>query len=240
MSSIQDPAKSNSTVKFAAVILLVIGVIAAGTFFIISKSPSKPSQAASAYNKVTTDIKVDYKDGQFTLSSDNTRKDTPHADLYEDYACPHCAELSKATDEAMIDAIENGDLTVTIKTLAFLDRKDVSHSAPSMAGAIAAAETGDADMYWNYRNFMMLNQETVYKTWQSSLPDSLREAGFDESIIKAGESKDAVDKARNLASDNQRQLEKIGDVATPTVVVDGKQIPGDKLSNWVEEAKESK
>ena len=83
-------------------------------------------------------MSMEYNDGAITLKSESAKKGTPEVDLYEDFACPHCAELAEATDGDMQKAIEDGKLIVHVRTLNFLDGKDIENQEGYSTKAAAA------------------------------------------------------------------------------------------------------
>ena len=124
MAKVTNPnSKGNSGFFWAVGVLLVIAAVVIG-YIVMSGKDAKSDKIAENAVDVTMETSVD-DNGVVTLKSASAKKDAPEVDLYEDFSCPHCAELAEGSDKAMKEAIENGELVVNIHTLNFLDLRGV-------------------------------------------------------------------------------------------------------------------
>lgn len=234
MAKIKDPTKTNSSAKFITGIIALIAVIGIAVAIIVTRSPSKIDQALDAYNiEENVNFNVEYDNGVVTLAANNTDDNTPHADLFEDYSCQYCKQLNEETGDDLLNALNNGDITVSIYDLTFLDDQGATHSTQSFAGAIAAAETGDATDYWNYRKFMYTNMDTVYGQWNGDLPEALTNAGFDPTIGEAGNDDAMLERADKESEENRKVLEDVDQVSTPAVIYNGERLDQNYQPDWV-------
>ncbi|MBV7292454.1 DsbA family protein [Corynebacterium sp. TAE3-ERU16] len=241
---IKSPNEKGHGFLWALVAVLVVAVIVIG--YIITSSDGE-KQAANGTSTTGTeteaveieagqteavDFNVDLHDGYITLSADSADADTPTVDLYEDYSCPHCAELAEATDAEMKDAVTAGDLVVNIHPLNFVAGGDEGHSTRAGTAAMVVAGSGDAELYWNYRKALLENQRKIFDRWTyATFADAAVRLGADDELaekIRTGGEQGEFEKA---ASANAEKLkEQTGKVSSPRIIRDGKDVD---LNNWV-------
>ncbi len=183
MSKVTDPnAKGGNGFIWGVGVLLVIIAVVIGYIVWNGK------QSDDGIEDVN--MTMEYTDGAITLKGENATDDTPEVDLYEDYSCPHCAELAQATDGKMKQAIEDGKLIVHVRTLNFLDGEDIENQEGYSTKAAAAmselAKSGDIKTYWNLRDYMLQNQQKVAISWDiKDIADAAREFGADDDVVAA-------------------------------------------------------
>lgn len=231
-AKVSDPNKKGGAgFLWGIVALLVIVAIVIG-YIVIN------GQRGRAAEIEDVNFNVAFEDDAVVMSSDSATADTPQVDLYEDFSCPHCSDLSIETSDDMKNAVEAGDLIVNIRQLNFLDGNDPStnegHSTMTVAAITPLAEAGDAKAWWNVHKVVMQDQQRVYNNWSADdIADLAAEAGADS---------EAVDEVRNselstgqeIATANYELLEsQTGSVSSPRVVIDGEDIPDEELNNWV-------
>lgn len=69
--------------------------------------------------------------------------------IYVDYSCPHCALFEQTNGEMLTGLIENGEATVEIVPLAFLDRSSGgSYYSSRASGAMACLAEAQPDAAW--------------------------------------------------------------------------------------------
>ena len=239
MSKVSDPnAKGGNGFIWGVGVLLVIIAVVIGYIVWNGK------QSDDGIEDVN--MTMEYSDGAITLKGENATDDTPEVDLYEDYSCPHCAELAAATDGDMKQAIEDGKLIVHVRTLNFLDGKDIEgqdgYSTKAAAAMSELAKSGDVKTYWNLRDFLMQNQQSVANKWETGdIADQAKELGADDDVVDSIKDVD-VKQGNKVAKTNYDKLDKeTGTVSSPRIVKDGKDVPSEKdkkagknLGDWVE------
>ena len=239
MSKVSDPnAKGGNGFIWGVGVLLVIIAVVIGYIVWNGK------QSDDGIEDVN--MTMEYSDGAITLKGENATDDTPEVDLYEDYSCPHCAELAQATDGKMKQAIEDGKLIVHVRTLNFLDGEDIENQEGYSTKAAAAmselAKSGDVKTYWNLRDFLMQNQQSVANKWETGdIADQAKELGAEGDVVDSMKNVD-IKQGNKVAKTNYDKLDKeTGTVSSPRIVKDGKDVPSEKdqkagknLGDWVE------
>ena len=239
MSKVSDPnAKGGNGFIWGVGVLLVIIAVVIGYIVWNGK------QSDDGIEDVN--MTMEYSDGAITLKGENATDDTPEVDLYEDYSCPHCAELAQATDGKMKQAIEDGKLVVHIRTLNFLDGREIEtqegYSTKAVAAMSELAKSGDVKTYWNLRDFLMQNQQSVANTWETGdIADQAKELGAEDDVVESIKNVD-IKQGNKVAKTNYDKLDKeTGTVSSPRIVKDGKDVPSEKdqkagknLGDWVE------
>lgn len=239
MSKVSDPnAKGGNGFIWGVGVLLVIIAVVIGYIVWNGK------QSDDGIEDVN--MTMEYSDGAITLKGENATDDTPEVDLYEDYSCPHCAELAAATDGDMKQAIEDGKLIVHVRTLNFLDGKDIEgqdgYSTKAAAAMSELAKSGDVKTYWNLRDFLMQNQQSVANKWETGdIADQAKELGAEDDVVESMKDVD-IKQGNKVAKTNYDKLDKeTGSVSSPRIVQNGKDVPSEKdqkagknLGDWVE------
>ena len=239
MSKVSDPnAKGGNGFIWGVGVLLVIIAVVIGYIVWNGK------QSDDGIEDVN--MTMECSDGAITLKGENATDDTPEVDLYEDYSCPHCAELAAATDGDMKQAIEDGKLIVHVRTLNFLDGKDIEgqdgYSTKAAAAMSELAKSGDVKTYWNLRDFLMQNQQSVANKWETGdIADQAKELGAEDDVVESMKDVD-IKQGNKVAKTNYDKLDKeTGSVSSPRIVQNGKDVPSEKdqkagknLGDWVE------
>ena len=239
MSKVSDPnAKSGNGFIWGVGVLLVIIAVVIGYIVWNGKQ-------ANEIEVQDVNMSMDYKDNAITLKSDAADDDTPEVDLYEDFSCPHCADLAENTDEEMKQAIEDGKLVVHVRTLNFLDGQDVEnedgYSTKAAAAMSELAKSGDVKTYWNLRDYMMKNQQSIATKWGTEdIADQAKELGAEDDVVDSIKNVD-IEQGNKVGKANSDKLKKETDsVSSPRVVQNGKDIPdedsGQSLNDWVDVA----
>ncbi len=123
-TKVSDPnAKGSSGFLWAVGVLLVIVAVVIG--FIVWKGQGAKTEALGDMPTEETSMNMEYDDNAVVLKAADAKKDATEVELYEDYSCPHCGDLAIASDGDMKTAIEEGKLIVHVRTLNFLDGRDI-------------------------------------------------------------------------------------------------------------------
>lgn len=248
MAKVTNPnSKGNSGFFWAVGVLLVIAAVVIG-YIVMSGKDAKSDKIAENTVDVTMETSVD-DNGVVTLKSASAKKDAPEVDLYEDFSCPHCAELAEGSDKAMKEAIENGELVVNIHTLNFLDLRGVDlekfisdesvklegHSSKAASAMDIIARSGDAKAYWNMRAYLFENLQSVGSWDFDDFAEAAKGFGADDDVIKKIKNAN-VDAGNENGRANAKKLkDTTGSVSSPRVLKNGKDIdpPKDRpLTQW--------
>lgn len=239
MSKVSDPnAKSGNGFIWGVGVLLVIIAVVIG--YIVWNG-----KRANEIEVQEVNMSMDYKDNAVTLKSDAADDDTPEVDLYEDFSCSHCADLAISTDADMKQAIEDGKLVVHVRTLNFLDGRDIEnedgYSTKAAAAMSELAKSGDVKTYWNLRDYMMQNQQSVATQWDiEDIAEQAKELGAEDDVVDSLKNLD-IKQGNKVAKANYDKLNKAtGSVSSPRIIQNGKDIPdresGKTLNDWVDVA----
>lgn len=239
MSKVSDPnAKSGNGFIWGVGVLLVIIAVVIG--YIVWNG-----KRANEIEVQEVNMSMDYKDNAVTLKSDAADDDTPEVDLYEDFSCSHCADLAISTDADMKQAIEDGKLVVHVRTLNFLDGRDIEnedgYSTKAAAAMSELAKSGDVKTYWNLRDYMMQNQQSVATQWDiEDIAEQAKELGAEDDVVDSLKNVD-IKQGNKVAKANYDKLNKAtGSVSSPRIIQNGKDIPdresGKTLNDWVDVA----
>ncbi|MFP7366640.1 DsbA family protein [Corynebacterium callunae] len=234
-NKVQNPTQGGSkNFLWALVAIVVIAIVVVG-FIVVNGQGNKAALFADREFQDTT-MTMEVSEDSITLSSPDAKADAEIVQLYEDYSCPHCAELAEATDAEMKSEIEAGNLIVEIKPLNFLDRDNIDgHSTHSLAAALAVADTNDAQMYWNFRTFLLEEQDEIANIWSDEdFADALEAKGVDSATVETVRNSDNVQRAYDLGTANGEELtETTGSLSSPRVLQDGKDVDVADISQWI-------
>lgn len=231
-NSVKNPNQSGKGFMWAIIAVVVIAIVVIAGIVISNKG-------GKSRDWEDVSFQAELVDGRVHLTSDNIGEDTPKARVYEDFMCPHCADLALADGPALKDAVEKGDLDVEVAPLGFMDQfqdptNTTGPSHQALAAVLAALEEGGAADFWNLRALLMENQTTV-RGWNSSdLANAAKDLGVEGAVVDAIESEKYLDKAAEVAKSNAEVLQAdTGEVSSPRVFIDGEEI---QISNdWVEQ-----
>lgn len=233
---IQNPTEKSNGFLWALLALLV--VVVAVVAYVVVQGKAHQANKYADYDKESVSFTGSVTDSAIVLKAVNAKKDAKKIDFYEDFSCPHCAELGEVTDGPMKKAIENGDIVVNLRILNFLDRDgDDGNSTKAGAAALAVAQSGDWETYWNYRALLMKEQKTIYGQWDDNeFADVAKSLGAADEVAQKIREGGAKEDFRKFAEANSKKLEKDGgSVSSPRVFIDGKEVKNG-IETWVEQA----
>ncbi|AIG64619.1 hypothetical protein CATYP_08585 [Corynebacterium atypicum] len=235
-STVKSPNQQSNGFVWAVVAIIVAAVAVIGYIIYVNRDTGEVE-----VNPVPTAMSQTVEDDAFKLVADDDGKRdeaTPQVELYEDYLCPHCAELAKADEEELRAAIEAGDIDLKVRTMTFMDRgRADGQSHHFAAAAYAVAEAGDAHLYWNFRQYLMEHQRDVYQKWgDKELANLARSLDAPDSVVDKIAEGAYLDKAREHSEANEARLRDTDEgVSSPRIFVNGKEVP--LKADWVTQAK---
>lgn len=210
-----------------AVVLVGVAVVA----YIILNHQHKEAEAVKDSMEPVS-MTVTATDSGIQLRSTTPNPDAKNVNLFEDFSCPHCAELAEATDADMRKQIEAGALNVTIHPLNFLDGK-VHHSSLAGSATLALAKEGNAEAYWNFRKMLFEKQREIYNEWKADdFANAAKDMGASSATVKAIKDGSDLDAFRAMAAQDAKTLQGIaGGVSSPVVTTDDKVVDIFKADN---------
>lgn len=235
-SPVSNPNQRSRGFLWALIALVVVVVSVVGYVVYQGEQARKPHFEAS---QDAVNFEVSYADNVIEMKSPNAKKDAKVVEFYEDYSCPHCAELAEKTDGEMKNLIESGDIVVHIRSLNFLDGEDASEGNSTRAGTVAylVARSGEAAQYWNLRAAMFAQQSKIYGKWKlEDFATAAEGLGVDSKVRDEINAGDGAAEFVNIARANYAKLkEETGQVSSPRVFVDGKEV--DSAFDWLDQVK---
>ncbi|MHA2789743.1 DsbA family protein [Corynebacterium sp. S7] len=234
---VQNPnEKGNTAFLWTIIAVIVIAAVAVGLIVFNGRSDKAAAVAENMTDVNGVSMSFNKDAGIVTLEAENANASVPSAELFEDFSCHYCAQLSADTDTQMLQEIEGGNLAVDIRPLTFLDRGAEGNSTHALAAALATADSGDAKLYWNFREYLMANQQQIYNSWNGDDYANLAEQfGADSETVKAIRDGAYTDDATRIGQGNADYLnEKTGEVSSPRVLVDGKDVDVPQINQWID------
>lgn len=231
---------SNKGFLIGIIAIIVIAVVVGG-IFVKKNLDAKEPGANMPQQDVSFDVSLE--NGAIVAASPKVAKDAPTVEIYEDFSCPHCADLAQADEKDVLKALNDGKVKVEYRILNFLDDGNAGSSSRIGAAAIALAEQDDAKGFWNLQQYMFENQADVARNWDNEdLSKAVAAYTDDQSVIDAVKNGDAEKSAAKHFKANYDKLNKVdGKVSTPRLFVDGKEIPVPQdpqtreMKSWVPE-----
>ncbi|MBP3088139.1 hypothetical protein EML15_03095 [Corynebacterium sp. sy017] len=248
-SKVKNPNEKSHGFVWAIVALLVV-IIAVVAYIVIDGK--KANSERIAQNTESVGFNVSFADNAVVLKSDKAAADAKNVEVYEDFACPHCADLATATDEAMKKAIEDGKIIVHIRSLNFLDGMAESkpgrealttingHATKAGTAAYVVAKAQEGDAYWNFRKYLLENQSDIYGSVdEEQLSKLAADYGASSDVVKTIKSGSEKESYRKVALANYDTLDKEHDgVSSPRIFINGEEYTGEngRMEGWVEAA----
>lgn len=240
---VQNPNdKSGAGFIWALVAIIAIAALVIGLIFFNGRSQRS---AAMAERVVPVDnLEVSYTQGDnfYTLAARDGDTAQP-VDLFEDFSCPHCADLAKTTDADALEKLQAGDLAVNVHPMVFLDGQGgqytPGHSTRALAAALALASHGEAQALWNLRAMLFEDQQSMYNNVDNDdLADRAKDLGASDEAVQDIRDGRFDETAQEIGKANlDYQNEKTGQAFTPRVMRDGQDVvEGQEINNWVEAA----
>ncbi|QLQ11120.1 MAG: thioredoxin domain-containing protein [Nocardioidaceae bacterium] len=147
--------------------------------------------------------------------------------IFEDFMCPVCGQLEALTRDFLEPAVDNGDVHVIYRPVAFLDRysNGTKYSTRSVNALAAVLDQSGPEVAAAFHDLLFDNQpqEGTDGLSDEKLIDLAVEAGADRDTISAAIEDRAFGQWVVNATD---QASKDGVTGTPTVEIDGERAEG--------------
>jgi protein-disulfide isomerase len=221
----QGPSKIIIGGVVAAVV--IIGVVIA---VILGSSTGAGSGGTGASGSSALPAGATGTGGGIVANAATAKPGAPTLDLYEDFQCPICGQLEKLFGPQISTMAKSGDVKLVVHMMSFLDNN--LHNDASVRSAAAAACAADAGKFLDYHGVVYANQPS--KEGQGYTDDQLRQfaskAGLSGAALTAWD-KCFTDKTHlGYAQDVETAAEKAGVFGTPTLKLNGKDLPLQNLS----------
>ncbi|WP_297851435.1 thioredoxin domain-containing protein [uncultured Corynebacterium sp.] len=236
-TTVSNPASSgNKGFWIALGALLAIGALVIG--LIVYNGRGAQSERIAEKTQPVEGVTMTLADNTIELAGESS-EGAKEAAIYEDFSCSYCADLAEKTDDQMLEKIQAGELTVKIHPMVFLDgtgeRYSKGHSTRATAAVLALADKGEVEAYWNLRKALLEEQQSLYGSADANtLADMAKDFGASGDAVNAIRSGEYEDKAKEIGEANEADLqEKTGELSSPRVLVDGKDVESNPLENWI-------
>ena len=145
-----------------------------------------------------------------------------NVDIYEDFMCPICHQFEQQSGATLTQLVTAGKVTVRYHPIAILDDKSngTKYSTRAAGAAAAAAESGKFDAY-HKALFENQPEEGSNGLDNAKLVELGKAAGLGDSFASAVND----GKYDSWATKVTDEASKRGVTGTPTVLVNGKQVP---------------
>lgn len=222
---------------WAILALLLVGALVIG--LIIYNGRGALADRIAENVEPVDGVNMELTDNTITLSGENS-ENAKEASIYEDFTCHYCADLATKTDDQMLEKIKSGELKVHIHPMVFLDgtgaKYSVGDSTNLLAAALTLADKGETEAYWNLRKALLEEQQSLGGVTPDQLADMAKSVGASKDAVNAIRDGEYVDKATELGEANEKDLQdKTGELSSPRVLVDGKDVESNPLENWIDD-----
>jgi protein-disulfide isomerase len=227
------PVTSRSSTVIAAVVLVLVAVVVIGGV-IYQSSRSKPRNEGYGSAQNST---VQVADRIVRVGAANA---PVTVDVYEDFLCPICSEFEKRYGQELAQSLDQGKVAVRYHMLNFLNARSASkdYSTRAAAAALCVASDGNGAAFPKFHAtlFTTGTQPTESSSTDLSdaqLADLAKTAGASsagQTCITTGAKK--ADATVAAQAGEQELLNTVGQVGTPTVLKDGKQV-NVQNSDWI-------
>lgn len=224
------PKSGGNGFLWAVLAILVVAIVVIASVVWMGRERQSPSQLAGQHDVSSVSMTVVDDAVRFTAN-----ESAPEVDIYEDYSCHYCAQLPANSVEDMTQALVDGELTVNFRNLRFLDRgEDDRHSSRSQVAAMVIANSGDAQLFYDFHSFLMERQQQTANYSYEELAKAAADLGASDEIVQQITDADGKDAALAQSDANATKLEGvIGQVSSPHVIYEGTDIAGDLSGTWV-------
>jgi len=168
--------------------------------------------------------------GGIVANSSTAKPGAPTLDLYEDFQCPVCGKLEQVFGQQISSMAKAGDIKLVVHMMSFLDAK-LGNDA-SVRAAAAAACAADQGKFLDYHGVVYANQPAQEGAGytDADLMGFASKAGLSGSALTTWTKCFDARTHLGYAKDVETAAEKAGVFSTPTLKLNGKDLPLQQLS----------
>lgn len=208
----EPQAASNKPFIFIGLGVLVIAALVIGGFLWANNKTYPP-----------VDDKVLAQNASFIVGDPASSKTI---DVFEDFSCEHCKKFEEQSGAAIRQNVIDGKIRVRYHMLNFLDgnSKSGDYSSRAAGAALCVARNDDREVFWKLHS--QLFEKAGDDLNNQQIADLAKSDGASEKSQQCIASGALVGDARTMADASETQLSNSteGQVATPTVLLAGKQV----------------
>lgn len=148
--------------------------------------------------------------------------------IYEDFLCPGCAALEQGMDQQLAAAVEEGRVMVEYRAIDFLGRFG-DYSKESANALAVVLDAAGPEVAKEFHDLLFADQPSESGPFPDEdwLVEKAVEAGAEESQVRPGIEELAFE---GWVADATDDASRSGITSTPTVLVNGRQVGGDTIS----------
>jgi protein-disulfide isomerase len=202
------------TAVVSGVVLAVLALVI--TVFVVVQQAKRGDQTASATSPSnigpSNSIVVGDSSAPVTLVA------------YEDFQCPVCKQFEDENASQLDAWVKAGTLKIEYRPIAFLDRESTTRYSTRALDAAAAVVNSDPSAFPAFHRLLFANQpaEGSAGLTDAKLASLAAQAGASQSLIAGALSKGTYEAWAAKVTDDSS---KAGVTGTPTLIVNGKQLP---------------
>jgi protein-disulfide isomerase len=168
--------------------------------------------------------------GGIVANASTAKAGAPTLDLYEDFQCPVCGKLEQVFGQQISSMAKAGDIKLVVHMMSFLDAKLGNDS--SVRAAAAAACAADQGKFLDYHGVVYANQPAQEGAGytDADLMGFASKAGISGSALTTWTKCFDAKTHLGYAKDVETAAEKAGVFSTPTLKLNGKDLPLQQLS----------
>ena len=168
--------------------------------------------------------------GGIVANAATAKAGAPTLDLYEDFQCPVCGKLEQVFGKQIASMAHAGDIKLVVHMMSFLDAKLGNDS--SVRAAAAAACAADQGKFLDYHGVVYANQPAQEGAGytDADLMGFASKAGISGSALTSWTKCFDARTHLGYAKDVETAAEKAGVFSTPTLKLNGKDLPLQQLS----------
>lgn len=208
------------------VVLVVVGGIIGGAIYVSSQgssSDAQPDSNAASPNGVNT---TEY------FWPVNTTADVPQVRIFEDFQCPFCKKLEETSGKALVAEAEAGKLKLEYQPGIFMDKNLQNQGSLTATAAWGCAIDAGKGVAFHEGVFAEQPAQEVPGqpgfTSQQML-DLGKTVGIDGAAYTTFESCVNANTYNGWAANSNAQFEKSGVASTPSIFVNGKELPSKNI-----------
>jgi protein-disulfide isomerase len=203
----------------AGIVVLLCAVIAGGTWYASGTGDSTTSSSGSA--PVTA--------GTASLGVGDTSAPVKVV-IYEDFQCPYCRELESSTKDFLRENAAKGKVYVEYQPINLLSDLPYSENALNAWAAVLKHASPQAalklhDLLYEHQPY----EQDSAKVTEDQIAGWVKEAGGDNAAVRAA----MTTKDQAFFAAAQQVMEDTGLQGTPTISINGKQLPAASVPDLV-------
>ena len=224
----QGPSKIiiGGVVAAVAIIAIVIAVILGAG----GSGGTGSGTSASGSSGAALPVGATGQGGGIVANAATAKAGAPTLDLYEDFQCPVCGKLEQVFGKQIASMAQAGDIKLVVHMMSFLDAK-LGNDA-SVRSAAAAACAADQGKFLDYHGVVYANQPAQEGAGytDADLMGFASKAGISGSALTAWTKCFDAKTHQGYATAVETAAERAGVFSTPTLKLNGKDLPLQQLS----------